>query len=120
MNSEWDATAAPERPHGRGPRRDLVAACLRGDQAAWEELVRSHAALVYAVIRRCGIGGAEADDLFQEVWAAAWDGLASVRHEPTLRGWLATVATRTVARASCRAVLAAWRRSPDATRGAYR
>ena len=98
MNSEWDATSAPDGPHGRGPRRDLVAACLRGDQAAWEELVRSHAALVYAVIRRCGIGGAEADDLVQEVWAAAWDGLASVRHEPALRGWLATVAARTVAR----------------------
>jgi RNA polymerase sigma factor (sigma-70 family) len=81
------------------PRSGLVAACLRGDQDAWEALVRLHANLVYAVIRRCGIGGDEAADLFQEVWVAAWDGLASLRDERVLAGWLATIAARQARRA---------------------
>lgn len=77
----------------------MVAACLRGDQDAWEALVRLHANLVYAVIRRCGISGDEAADLFQEVWVAAWDGLASLRDERVLAGWLATIAARHARRA---------------------
>jgi RNA polymerase sigma factor (sigma-70 family) len=80
-------------------KNGLVAACLRGDQDAWEALVRSHANLVYAVIRRCGIGGDEAADLFQEVWVAAWDGLGSLRDERVLAGWLATIAARQARRA---------------------
>jgi RNA polymerase sigma factor (sigma-70 family) len=80
-------------------RNGLVAACLRGDQDAWETLVRMHANLVYAVIRRCGISGDEAADLFQEVWVAAWDGLASLRDERVLAGWLATIAARQARRA---------------------
>lgn len=80
-------------------RNGLVAACLRGDQDAWEDLVRQHANLVYAVIRRCGIAGDEAADLFQEVWVAAWDGLGSLRDERVLAGWLATIAARQARRA---------------------
>jgi len=98
----------PDRPeNGTGTsgqsagvsRSGLVAACLRGDQDAWETLVRLHANLVYAVIRRCGISGDEAADLFQEVWVAAWDGLASLRDERVLAGWLATIAARQARRA---------------------
>jgi RNA polymerase sigma factor (sigma-70 family) len=51
------------------------------------------------VLRRCGLGEDEAADLFQEVWVAAWDGLASVREERALAGWLATIAVRTGTRA---------------------
>jgi RNA polymerase sigma factor (sigma-70 family) len=87
-----------------GPRRGLIAACLRGDRDAWEELVRSHAGLVYTVLRRCGLGEDEADDLFQDVWVAAWDGLARVRDERALPGWLATIAARTGTRALRRRV----------------
>lgn len=76
-----------------------MAACLRGDQDAWETIVRTHANLVYAVIRRCGINGDEAADLFQEVWVAAWDGLVSLRDERVLAGWLATIAARQARRA---------------------
>ncbi|MCC6179501.1 MAG: sigma-70 family RNA polymerase sigma factor [Chloroflexi bacterium] len=72
---------------------------MRGDQAAWETLVRNYARLVYAVIRRCGIDGEEAADLFQDVWLAAWDGLPSLRDERGLAGWLATIAARQAQRA---------------------
>ena len=93
------ATPPPEGPRARGPRHGLVAACLRGDQDAWEELVRSHAGLVYTIIRRCGLDEDQTADLFQEVWVAAWDGLASVQDERALGGWLATIAARTATRA---------------------
>ena len=115
MRSGGDVIVGATSDHGTPDRREsgsatpgfgpgvskngLVAACLRGDQDAWEALVRLHANLVYAVIRRCGIGGDEAADLFQEVWVAAWDGLASLRDERVLAGWLATIAARQARRA---------------------
>jgi RNA polymerase sigma factor (sigma-70 family) len=55
--------------------------------------------LVYTVIRRCGLGEDRAADLFQDVWVAAWDGLASVQDERALPGWLATIAARTATQA---------------------
>ena len=86
-------------PPFEGPRHGLVAACLRGDRDAWETLVRIHAGLVYTVLRRCGLYEDEAADAFQEVWVAAWKGLASVHEERALPGWLATIAARTGIRA---------------------
>jgi len=71
-----------------------VAACLRGDRQAWESLVRSHATLVYAVIRRCGFDGDEAADLFHEVWLVAWDQLDALPGGNSVAGWLATLAAR--------------------------
>ena len=87
---------------------------MRGDQDAWESLVRTHAGLVYTVIRRCGISDDEAADLFQEVWVAAWDGLAGLRDERGLASWLATVAARTATRALRRRI-----RHPVATGEQY-
>ena len=76
------------------PPGGVVRACLRGDQDAWETLVRSHAGLVYAVIRRCGFDGDEAADLFQEVWLDARRQLGTVHDERRLAGWLAALAAR--------------------------
>ena len=84
-----DARAPRESPPG-----GIVRACLRGDQDAWETLVRTHADLVYAIIRRCGFDGDEATDLFYAVWLAARDQLGTVRDERRLAGWLATLAAR--------------------------
>ena len=89
----------PGGPHGRGVPRGLVAACLRGDQAAWETLVRSYSGQVYTIVRRCGLGEDEAGDVFQDIWLAAWEGLGSVQDERALPGWLATIAARTATRA---------------------
>ena len=81
------------------PPGGVVRACLRGDQDAWETLVRSHAGLVYAVIRRCGFDGDEAADLFQEVWLDARSQLGTVDDERRLAGWLAAQAARRAKRA---------------------
>ena len=76
--------------------------------------MRSHAGLVYTIIRRCGATDDEAADVFQEVWVAAWDGLASLRDERGLTSWLATVAARTATRALRRRI-----RHPVATGASF-
>ncbi len=46
----------------------LVERCLRGDQAAWDELVRTHTRRVYAISYRFTGKENEAQDLTQEVF----------------------------------------------------
>lgn len=48
--------------------RELVAACVRGEKAAWALLLRDHERKVLRVLYRLGARG-ELDDLRQEVWA---------------------------------------------------
>ena len=81
------------------PRGGRVAACLQGEDGAWEQLVRGHAALVYGVIRRCGLEGQAADDLFHAVWLAIWRRLGTLVDEPCLKTWLVTQTIREVTRA---------------------
>src|SRR5215472_7298991 len=46
----------------------LVERCLRGDDAAWEDLVRVHTRKVYAICLRFTGSDSEAQDLTQEVF----------------------------------------------------
>ena len=89
---------------GARPASDLVATCLRGDRGAWETLVRTHDALVYAVVRKCGFDGDEADELFHEVWLAAWEQLGTAPDERGVPSWLAILAARGAKRALQRRV----------------
>src|SRR5271166_3699093 len=50
------------------PDSSLVSRCLRGDEAAWEELVRLHTRKVYGLCYRFTGSGSEAQDLTQEVF----------------------------------------------------
>ena len=90
--------ADPRARHGPRPG-GAVRACLRGDRDDWETLVRTHAGLVYAVIRRCGLDGDEAADLLQEVWLDARSQLGTVHDERRLAGRLAALAARRAMRA---------------------
>ena len=85
---------APTCRTGGLPEGDLVRAYLRGDPAAWETLVRTHAGLIYAVIRHCGFDGDEAADLFHIVWLTVREHLSTVRDERALPRWLAATAAR--------------------------
>ena len=73
---------------------DLVQACRIGQPGAWEQLIRRHAGLVYAVARRYGLTEDEAADLFQSVCIELWEHLDSVRDASVLRRWLAVVSGR--------------------------
>ena len=72
----------------------LVARCLDGDDAAWNDLIGRYARLVEAVIRRYHLPAEEQADAFQDVWVALWRDLASVRSHERLGPWLVTAAGR--------------------------
>jgi len=55
----------------------LVQLCLRGDDSAWEELVRRHARRVYGLCYRFTSSRHEAEDLSQEVFLRVFKTLGS-------------------------------------------
>ncbi|MHC4413814.1 MAG: RNA polymerase sigma factor [Planctomycetota bacterium] len=66
----------------------LVQSCLAGSEAAWDELVERYGRLVYSIARRYGFSEADADDLFQNVFAILHRKLDSVRDYDRLSAWL--------------------------------
>ena len=74
------------------PDSSLVSRCLRGDDAAWEELVRVHTRKVYALCYRFTGSGSEAQDLTQEVFLRVFRTLRTFRSaEGSFATWLARV-----------------------------
>jgi RNA polymerase sigma-70 factor, ECF subfamily len=74
------------------PDFSLVSRCLRGDETAWEELVRLHTRKVYALCYRFTGSGAEAQDLTQEVFLRVFRTIKSFRSaEGSFATWLARV-----------------------------
>ena len=85
------------RSKGRLVERDdaqLVAACLKGDESAWGDVVDRYGRLVYSIPRRYGLSEAEADDVFQGVFATLFRRLDSLRDHNRLSAWLITCAHR--------------------------
>jgi RNA polymerase sigma factor (sigma-70 family) len=72
--------------------RQLVAACLRGDEEAWSELWQRYGPLVKAVARRVGCDGEEAREVVQRVALVVLNGLTRLREPEKLAGWLAGAA----------------------------
>jgi RNA polymerase sigma-70 factor (ECF subfamily) len=74
------------------PDSSLVARCLRGDETAWEELVRFHTRRVYALCYRFTGSGGEAQDLTQEVFLRVFRTIRTFRStEGSFATWLTRV-----------------------------
>ncbi len=74
------------------PDQSLVSRCLRGDESAWEELVRQHTRRVYGLCYRFTNSGQEAQDLTQEVFLRVFRTLRTFRSaEGSFGTWLARV-----------------------------
>lgn len=74
------------------PDLSLVERCLRGDEAAWEEMVRLHTRRVYGLCYRFTSSDSEAQDLTQEVFLRVYRSLKSFRsNEGSLATWLTRV-----------------------------
>jgi RNA polymerase sigma-70 factor (ECF subfamily) len=74
------------------PEYSLVAECLKGDEAAWEQLVRVHTRHVYALCYRFTGSASEAQDLTQEVFMRVFRSLKSFHSaEGSFGTWLARV-----------------------------
>ena len=75
--------------------RELVARCRAGDQQAWGELVERFSRYVYAIsVQAFRLSETDAEDVFQEVFARAYQHLDSLRDDAAVRPWLAQLTRR--------------------------
>jgi RNA polymerase sigma factor (sigma-70 family) len=74
--------------------KELVIACRKGDEGAWDTLVSRYERLVYTVPLRYGLTMGEADDVFQSVWLLLLNHLADLRQPERVSAWLVTTARR--------------------------
>lgn len=74
---------------------ELVARCLANEQGAWDELVDRYARYVYAIAARVyRLEPADAEDVFQEVFARVFERLGTLRDVDALRPWIAQTTRR--------------------------
>lgn len=71
---------------------ELVAAALGGSPGAFRAIVEAHQQAVRSFLRRVLDNPADADDLAQETFLAAWMGLRRYRGGASLRSWLCAIA----------------------------
>ena len=75
--------------------QELVARCRAGDQQAWAELVERFSRYVYAIsVQGFRLSEADAEDVFQEVFARAYEHLDGLRDEAAVRPWLGQLTRR--------------------------
>lgn len=74
--------------------RDLLDACRAGREDAWASLVTKYERLIYAIPLRMGLTHDDADEVFQDTFAALAQSLDAIRDGRRLAGWLSTVARR--------------------------
>jgi len=75
--------------------KELLAACRRGEETAWEELVHRYQRLIFTIPRRAGLDEDQAADVFQEVFATLLRKLNDIDEPERLHAWLVTTARRT-------------------------
>ena len=72
----------------------LVSACRRGDQLAWEKLIRRYQRLIYAIPLRAGLDEDHAAEIFQDVFTTLFQKLDDIQDPEKLQAWLVTTARR--------------------------
>ncbi|HEY7191346.1 MAG TPA: sigma-70 family RNA polymerase sigma factor [Vicinamibacterales bacterium] len=70
---------------------ELVAACVKGDDAAWHELIDRYTRLIYSVSLKLGLTREEATDIFQAVCLDLVNELPRLRDPQALPMWLMQV-----------------------------
>jgi len=74
---------------------ELVSRCRAGDQQAWAELVERFSRYVYAIaVQAFRLPEADAEDVFQEVFARAYQHLDKLRDDAAVKPWLAQLTRR--------------------------
>jgi RNA polymerase sigma factor (sigma-70 family) len=74
---------------------ELVSRCRAGDQQAWGELVERFSRYVFAIaVQAFRLPEADAEDVFQEVFARAFQHLDKLRDDASVRPWLAQLTRR--------------------------
>ena len=74
--------------------KQLLLACRRGDERAWEALVNRYQRLIYTIPQRAGLDQDEAAEVFQEVFITLLQKLDDIEQPERLQAWLVTTARR--------------------------
>jgi len=69
---------------------ELVSACRRGDDTAWEAIVYKYQNLLFSIPKRAGLGKDLASDVLQEVFTTLYLKLDLLEKPEFLRAWLVT------------------------------
>jgi RNA polymerase sigma factor (sigma-70 family) len=73
-------------------QEELIHRCKQGDPAAYTVLYNDHAAAVYSTVVRLLVHTAEAEDILQESFVAAFDGIAGFKNTAGFRPWVKRIA----------------------------
>ncbi len=71
---------------------ELIGACRRGDEAAWNELVDRYQRLIFTVPRRAGLSEEQSADILQEVFLTLFEKLDEIEQPEKIRSWIVTTA----------------------------
>jgi RNA polymerase sigma factor (sigma-70 family) len=72
----------------------LVARCSRGEELAWDELVRRITPLIWTVARSMRLSVADCEDVCQATWLRVLEKIGSIREFDRAHAWIVTVAKR--------------------------
>lgn len=73
---------------------ELIARCRAGDHEAWRELVERYSRYVYAITQAFRLSQQDAEDVFQDTFARAYERIDSLRDDAAFRPWLASLTRR--------------------------
>jgi len=73
---------------------DLVLACQRGDNGAFQHLLERHRHLMSAIIYRLAPDFTDTSDIIQEVSIRIWRSIRQLRHPSAFKSWLNQIITR--------------------------
>ena len=71
---------------------ELVKACRRGSQTAWDALVDRYQRLIFTVPRRAGLSEEQSADILQEVFLTLFEKLDEIEQPEKIRSWIVTTA----------------------------
>ncbi|HLM01996.1 MAG TPA: sigma-70 family RNA polymerase sigma factor [Pyrinomonadaceae bacterium] len=71
---------------------ELLQACRRGDETAWNALIDRYQRLISTIPRRAGLSEEQTADVFQEVFLTLFEKLDEIEQPDKLRSWLVTTA----------------------------
>jgi RNA polymerase sigma factor (sigma-70 family) len=72
----------------------LIQACRRGDERAWEKLLDRYERLVFSIPLNFGLNREDAADIAQQTFIILMENLEGIREDGNLAGWLGTIARR--------------------------
>jgi RNA polymerase sigma factor (sigma-70 family) len=71
---------------------ELIKACRRREETAWNELVDRYQRLIFTIPRRAGLSEEQSADILQEVFLTLFEKLDAIEQPDKIRSWIVTTA----------------------------